>query len=106
SALGEPEKSKEILSTIEQIIADVKAGKVSDKEIDGAKDQAITGHQLQAQTIASQAQAQALDELVGLGYADHETFAARVKAVTKEDVVKAANAYLQSPVITITAPKK
>jgi zinc protease len=106
AALGEPGNADQIVTIIEQIVADVKAGKTSEKDIAGAKDQAITGHQLQNQTIASQAQDQALDELMGLGYNDNDTFAARIKAVTKDDVVRAANAYLQSPVIAITKPKK
>ena len=106
AALGEPKNVRQIVSHVERIVADVKAGKVSDKDIAGAKDQAITGRQLQNQTIASQAQAQALDELLGLGYADAETFAKRVQAVTKADVVAVAKKYLQSPVIAITEPKK
>jgi zinc protease len=106
SALGEPQNSDEIVTIIGRIVADVKAGKVTDKDVASARDQAITGHQLQNQTIASQASAQALDELMGLGYADHEKFTAAVKAVTKDDVVRVANACLKDPVIVITQPKK
>ena len=106
SALGEPENADQIVTLIEKIVADVKAGKVSDADFASAKDQAITGHQLQNQTIAAQAQDQALDELSGLGYNDSEAFPARVKAITKADLIRAANKYLNDPVIALTLPKK
>ena len=41
---------------------------------------------------------------MGLGYDYKKTFAARMKAVTKEDLLRVANKYLTSPVVTITTP--
>ena len=104
-ALGEPGNADEIVRIITQIIDDTKAGKLFTEEaIAKARDQAITGQQLQAVTIADKATAQALDELMGLGYDNDKTFAARMKAVTREDMIRVANEYLTKPVITITTP--
>ena len=105
AALGEPQNTEKIVAMIQKIVEDVKAGRITDKEIATARDQSVTGHQLQHQTVAAQAQGQALDEAMGLGYDDDEKFAARVKAVTKDDVVRVAGKYLKDPVIAITRPK-
>jgi zinc protease len=104
-ALGEPQNADEIVKIISQIVDDTKAGKLfTDELIAKAQDQAITGEQLQGVTIADSATSQALDELMGLGYDYKKTFAARMKAVTREDLLRVANRYLTDPVVTITTP--
>src|SRR5262249_50697428 len=45
-----------------------------------------TADALENETPAQQAQQAALDELIGLGYAYHNGFAARINAVTLDDV--------------------
>lgn len=103
-ALGEPKNAPEIVQLIQQIIDDAKDGKFTDEQIATAKDQAITGEQLQDQTIAGQAADQAIDEMIGLGYDDRAHFADNIRKVTKEDIVRVARKYLQEPVVAITTP--
>jgi zinc protease len=103
-ALGEPQNISKITTLINQRIDDAKKGLFTDQEIALAKDQAITGQKLAAQTVAAQAQMQALDELYGLGYNAHEQFAPNISKVTHDDLVRVANKYLINPLIAITSP--
>jgi predicted Zn-dependent peptidase len=105
AALGEPKNADAIVTNIEQIVADTKAGRFSDKALAVAKDQAITGQQLSNQTIAEKGSARALDEAMGLGYEEETRFAEAVGKVTREDVVRVANKYLTAPTIVITTPE-
>jgi zinc protease len=103
-ALGEPQNVPKITTLINQRIDDAKKGLFTEQEIALAKDQAITGQKLAAQTVAAQAQMQALDELYGLGYNAHEQYAPSILKVTHDDLVRVANKYLVNPVIAITSP--
>jgi zinc protease len=102
--LGEPQNTAEILSTVAQIVAAAKAGNIPDGLLAAAKDQAITGERLSKQTIGDKASAEALDELLGLGFDEDARFPERIRAVTKADVVRVANRYLGVPVVVVTTP--
>lgn len=104
-ALGEPQNAQEIVKSVEAIVADAKAGKISDTQIAAAKDQTITGEKLSKQTIADKSSSEALDELLGLGYDQSTHFPERVRAVTKADLVRVANTYLTAPVVVIHSPE-
>ncbi len=104
AALGEPPNAQEIVTNVQAIIAAAKAGDISDVQIAAAKDQTITGEKLSKQTIADKSSAEALDELLGMGYDDSTKFPERIRAVTKADLVRVANKYLTAPVIVITTP--
>lgn len=106
AAQGEPKNTDEIIRLIMEKIDEVKAGKFSDEDLKLARNQAITGEQLQNQTVAAQAVSETLDELMGMGYDDHNKEPDRLRAVTREDVIRVAKAYLQAPVITVTTPEK
>ncbi len=86
-ALGEPQNVTKITDLINMRIADAKKGLFTTEEIALAKDQAITGEKLANQKLSDQAMAQALDELYGLGYDQHEKFAANITKVTHDDLV-------------------
>lgn len=106
SALGKPGDAEEIVKLIRGIVDDVRAGKFTEKDVAAARDQAVTGHELQNQTITAQAQDQAIDELLGLGYNDNDRFPGEIRKVTRADVLRVAEKYLTNPVVTITRPKK
>jgi zinc protease len=61
-----------------------------------------TSDALENETAAAQAQTAALDELFGLGYDFHEQFAAKINAVTLDDVRAVAKARLRQCVITVS----
>jgi zinc protease len=102
--LGEPGNAPRILASVDRIVRDARGGNIPDKLLAAAKEQAITGEKLSKQTIADKAQNAALDELLGLGFEEEERFPERIRAVTKSDVVRVANKYLQAPTIVITTP--
>jgi zinc protease len=104
AALGEPRNADKIVATIEQIVADTKAGGFTDKALAVAKDQAITGQRLSNKTIAEKGAARALDETMGLGYEEEARFADAIAKVTRADVIRVANKYLTAPTIVITTP--
>lgn len=103
-ALGQPENTQKITSLIQKIMTEAKAGGFTEEQLATAKDQAITGEKLSDQTIAEQAATAALDELMGLGYQANEHTAENLGKVTREDVIRVANKYLQEPVIAISTP--
>lgn len=103
-ALGQPENTGKITTLVNKIAADAKAGSFTEEQIATAKDQAITGEHVRDQTIAAQAASAALDELMGLGYQARQKIAENLRQVTREDVKRVANKYLQEPVIAITTP--
>jgi len=105
-ALGQPENSDRIVNAISKIVADARAGKFTDAQVATAKDQIITGDLLRDQTVADQAASAALDELLGLGYQARSQDAAAIAKVTRADVQRVAEHYLQSPVVTVTTPAK
>ena len=53
------------------------------------------------QTIAEKSSSAALDELLGLGYDADKRFPDGIRAVTKADLVRMANKYLQDPIVVI-----
>lgn len=104
-ALGEPKNAPAILSDIQALVDQVKQGQIADVKLAAAKDQAITGEQLSKQTIADKSASQGLNELLGLGYDEDAKFPAQIRAVTKEQVIAAANKYLNKPVVVIVTPE-
>jgi zinc protease len=104
SALGEPANVNEIVRNVGEIVERTKAGDIPDVQVAAAKDQAITGERLSRQTVSDKAATAAINEMEGLGYEEDQKFAERIKAVTKADMVRVANAYLNAPVVVITTP--
>jgi len=104
-ALGEPGNAQAILTDIQQLVEQVKKGEIPDAKFEAAKDQAVTGEELSKQTIADKSASQALNELLGLGYDEDAKFAAHVRAITKAQVIAAANKYLNAPVVVIVTPQ-
>ncbi len=101
-----PEKLDEVVERIRRNLDKAKKGDISDSEFHTAIEQIVALHAQENVTISDQARTAAIDELLSLGF-DYDTkFDAEIRAVTKDDVVRAANKYLTKSVLVTTAPKK
>jgi predicted Zn-dependent peptidase len=104
SAQGEPQNADAIVAKINQIVEEVRAGNLPDNLLAAAKDQTITGEKLSKQTIAEKSGAEALDEALGLGWQDSQTFPEKIRSVTKADVIRVAKKYLANPTVVVLTP--
>jgi len=100
----QPDKIKEVVGRIRKNLERAKAGEISDEEFLTARKMVIALHAQENTTISGQAQQAALDELYGLGYDYDKTFDARINAVTRDDVVRVAQKYLNNHVLVTTSP--
>ena len=66
----------------------------ADEELNNAKREIMSGYKMLMQTNASYSFQSALDELYGLGYDNLYKYEDEIKKVTKEDLKKAADEYL------------
>ena len=79
---------------IDEEIAKVRASGLTPAELERAKSMMISSHAIDAQTNMDQARSAALDEAYGLGYRNDADYAAKINAVTLEQVQRAAQKYL------------
>ncbi len=100
-----PDKIGEVVARIEKNLQRAKTGDISDEEFQRCKEMVVALHAQENTTIAAQAQQAALDDLYGLGYTYDKTFDARIQAVSKKDVIAAANKYLQNRVLVTSSPQ-
>jgi zinc protease len=105
-AATNPMQLKQSLEVINGVLNDLKNGKYTDEEIEKAKNQIVTLHELQQQTPSSQAENYALNELLGFGYDFDEKYLQMIKEGKKEDIKKAIEEYFKYSVSVITAPEK
>lgn len=75
-------------------IKQIKDIAVTDEELDSAKREIISGYKMLMQTNASYSFQGALDELYSLGYETLYKYEDEIKKVTKEDVKRVADKYL------------
>jgi zinc protease len=103
-AATQPDQVDTVVDIILQNMERAKAGQISDEELDNTKHMAFVTARLGRQTNESMASDMALNELYGLGYdfSDHER--EHLAKVTKADVQRVAQTYLQHPTIVITTP--
>ena len=99
-----PNKIDEVIARIRKNVDRAKAGEISDDEFNTAVQMVLSLHAQDNTTIGEQAQQAALDELYGLGYAYDKTFDSRIKAVTRDDVVRVAGKYLKQYVLVTSSP--
>ncbi|MFH1689398.1 MAG: pitrilysin family protein [Candidatus Eisenbacteria bacterium] len=78
---------------------------VDDDELDKAKQLCVIMRQTSRQTNASQASDAGIAELYGLGYDYTDDYAAKIKAVTKEQVLAVAQKYLENPLTILRRPE-
>ena len=79
---------------IDEEIQKVRAAPITPVELERAKTMMISSHAIDLQTNADQAQSAAADELYGLGFQNSADYAAKINAVTLEDVQRVAQKYL------------
>jgi zinc protease len=103
-AATQPDKVHTVVAMILQTMEKAKAGQINDEELDNTKQMALVTARLHRQANDQMASDMALNELYGLGYdfSDHE--AEQIAKVTKADVQRVAQLYLQHPAIVITTP--
>jgi len=103
-AATQPDQVDTVVEIILQNMEKAKAGQISDEELDNTKQMAFVTARLGRQANEPMASDMALNELYGLGYdfSDHER--EHLAKVTKADVQRVAQTYLQHPTIVITTP--
>ena len=103
-AATQPDKVQTVVDLILQLLEKARAGEISDEEFERTKQMALVTARLQRQANDQLASDMALNELYGLGYdfSDHEP--AALARVTKADVQRVAQTYLQHPTMVITTP--
>ena len=78
---------------------------VDDDELNKAKQLCVIMRQTSRQTNASQASDAGIAELYGLGYDYTDDYAAKIKAVTREQVLAVAQKYLKNPLTILRRPE-
>ncbi len=89
-----PDKMDTAMNIIKEEIGRIQSDPVPDEEMERAKKMCISSMLIGLQTNFDQAFTIGLDELYGLGYDKVSHFEERINAVTKEDVTRVANEYL------------
>lgn len=89
-----PEKEGEALAGLMDQIAAIREEPMGAEELARAKTSAVGGYEIDLQSNLSQARDAAFNEIYGLGHDEFRRFAARTEAVTAEEVLAAARAYL------------
>lgn len=90
----DPAKVNEARDGFGAVIEEIKKNGVSDKELEGAKENLLGTFDIALQSYEAQASQAAFNDLYGLGVEYPETYVEKINAVTKEDVVRAARRYL------------
>ncbi len=104
TAATQPHQAQQVVDLILKNVDKAKAGDINEAELERAKQLAVISIQLNEQTNDQRASAAALDELYGLGIDFRAQEAEQLANVTKADVQRVANAYLNHPTIVITTP--
>jgi zinc protease len=102
----DPKRVTEVVDTILENVARLQGtpADVNEKWYGRSKQLITTSEAMQNETPAQQASTAALDELYGMGYEYHDSFTAKVKAVTLDEVRSVARKRLRSCVVTISTP--
>jgi zinc protease len=104
TALGEPQNANAIAANIIGLVESLKQGDILDADFEAAREQTITGDKLSRLTVADISSQQAVNELLGLGYDEDARFAAGIRAVTRNQLLRVAQTYLTQPTVVILTP--
>ncbi len=99
-----PQALDEVVGRIEKNLDRAKQRDITQEEFGRAVEMIIALDAQQNTTLAEQAAQAATDELYGLGYDYDKSFDARIRAVTLEEVVRAARKYLGNHVLATASP--
>jgi zinc protease len=103
-----PDKLDTVMGIIKEEIGGIQKNLISDEELDRGKKMCISIKQIGLQTNSDQAFIMGLDELYKLGYDNITHYEENINAITKEDVKRVAEKYLQLDkyAIAIVKPKE
>ncbi len=92
-----PENVTRIFERIEEEVERLKEGDLSEEELARIKNEIVACRPHDLETPADQARQASLDDLFGLGYNYEQGFIQRIGAVTRDEVLAAAQKYLVRP---------
>jgi zinc protease len=78
---------------------------VPETELESGRDMLLTAHKLDAESLGSQAQEAAVNEVLGLGYAYEDQYVKEVRAVTAKDIQALAKELFQHTLVVRTLPE-
>jgi len=96
-----PEDEEAVLAIIDGVVADMRAGKFTDEELELAKTMILCYSALGKKENAPIVSGDALSELFGQGYDYDAKSYAGIKAVTREDVIRVANEIFSTPALRV-----
>jgi zinc protease len=100
-----PSNYDAVLATIQQKFALIQKEKVDEETLERAKSMCITMHQMSRETNAAQAQSDAVNELLGLGYEYDQHYPDMIRKVTAADVQRVAKRLFQHSLTVATKPR-
>jgi zinc protease len=95
-----------VQTIIEQNISRLKEELISQNELDRAKQALLVGLEFDNETIESQAEDAALDEVLGLGWNYSHRYPALIKAVTAEQIRTLARKLFTNTLVARTLPER
>jgi zinc protease len=104
--LTTPDGAARVRAIMEEEFAKISSEPVAAKELADAKTFLVSRAARDQQTMDAQGMTRAVDELLGLGYANIDAYARNIDAVSSDDVLKAAKRYLdiRHAVVVVTLP--
>ncbi len=101
-----PESVDEVVRRLFNNIEKARSGRITQEELDVAKQKLISLHAQSDTTISEQASQQSLNVLYGLGLDYDKTYDERVDSVTLEDVKAVAKKYLSGNYLQVTTSNR
>jgi predicted Zn-dependent peptidase len=89
-----PEKREEVIKVVQQILEDLREGKITEEELKDAKEMLRTKFYRDTLTNSSISFRLAIDELLGIGYDEIHDYLNRIEAITKDDLVEFIREYI------------
>ena len=96
-----PQDEEKVVGIIDGVVADMKAGKFTDEELELAKTMILCYDALGKQENDGVVSGDALSELYGQGYDHDKAYYEGIRTITREDVVAAANRIFDGPALRI-----
>ncbi len=98
------EKKDRSLKVIDSVIKDLRAGRYTRAELQGAREQILINHRLSLQSPSSRAQGYALNQVLGFGYDYDSVYLKEIEAVTPEDAANSVKKFF-GPRLTVLTLK-
>lgn len=96
-----PEKVDQAIAGILRELKKVITEEITDEELKRAKGLLIGNYEMGLQENSSRASDMTFNELYGLGYDEYKRYAGRIEAVTREDVLRVAQRYIDLSAYTL-----